>query len=123
MEQDVGSIASSAEIQHRPYFEDLSNHLKIGIIGPTNVGKSSLFNLLTRSQTVYSMVENALFTTIDPFIATFTPHDARMDYFKLHNPDAETKRARITMIDTAGLIPFSVRDVRHLGILLLYTGS
>ena len=47
----VVSKGSGTDTDRRPYFDDLSNHLKIGIIGPTNVGKSSLFNILTKSNT------------------------------------------------------------------------
>lgn len=111
--KEAASVTSkaSASLEHRPYFEDLSNHLKIGIIGPTNVGKSSLFNILTRSPTTYSMVDNALFTTVDPFVATFTPRDERMEFFHKCNPSAALKPSRLTIIDTAGLVPNAVRDV------------
>lgn len=111
--KEAASVTSkaSAGLEHRPYFDDLSNHLKIGIIGPTNVGKSSLFNILTRSPTTYSMVDNALFTTVDPFVATFTPRDERMDFFHKCNPAAALKPSRLTVVDTAGLVPNAVRDV------------
>jgi obg-like ATPase 1 len=40
-----------------------SNHLKMGIVGMPNVGKSSLFNVLTRMNIP---AENFPFCTIDP---------------------------------------------------------
>lgn len=41
----------------------VSNHLKMGIVGLPNVGKSTLFNLLTKQQV---SAENYPFCTIEP---------------------------------------------------------
>lgn len=41
----------------------VSSHLKMGIVGLPNVGKSSLFNLLTKCD---AKAENYPFCTIDP---------------------------------------------------------
>lgn len=114
MQGDESKVISN-EIAHRPYFEDLSNHIKIGILGTTNVGKSSLFNILSRSPRIHSHVANALFTTIDPFVATFIPHDERIEFMKKCFPAAVIKPAKITVVDTAGLIANSVRDQQGVG--------
>ena len=49
-------------ITKRKHINPLSNHLKFGVIGMVNVGKSSLFNVISQSQS--SDTENALFSTI-----------------------------------------------------------
>lgn len=45
-------------------FGRVKNNLKMGIVGLPNVGKSSLFNLLTKTSIAAS--ENYPFCTIDP---------------------------------------------------------
>ena len=70
MISDIGSDDESIErasIQSvknlkRRYINPLSNHLKLGIIGTVNVGKSSLFNALANKNV--STVENSLFSTL-----------------------------------------------------------
>jgi len=51
----------SAEV---PRFGRVGNNLKMGIVGLPNVGKSSLFNLL--SESAQADAENYPFCTIDP---------------------------------------------------------
>jgi len=68
----------------KEFDEDDVNHIKIAIIGRTNVGKSSLLNaLLGEERSVVSAVAG---TTIDPI-------DETVDY----------KDKQITFVDTAGL--------------------
>jgi len=94
--------------------EPISNHLKVGIIGTTNVGKSTLFNCLSRAKVITSPVENELFTTIDPYITTFQPEDSILEYLKTCNPAiVNIKPSQITLIDTAGLVEGSFREVRE----------
>lgn len=87
-----------------------SNHLKLGIIGTANVGKSSLFNVLMRDDCRVSPSENCLFRTIDPYVGTFVPVDPAIwyiaDVLKL-----EPVPTRITVADTAGLVEGSFREV------------
>jgi small GTP-binding protein len=92
--------------------ESLSNHLKIGIVGTTNVGKSTLFNCLSKAKVITSPVENELFTTVDPYITIFQPYDERIEYIKTRNPTiVNIKPSQFSVIDTAGLVEGSVRDV------------
>lgn len=51
------------EISGNVLLTRVSNHLKMGIVGLPNVGKSTLFNLLTKQQV---SAENYPFCTIDP---------------------------------------------------------
>jgi ribosome-binding ATPase YchF (GTP1/OBG family) len=67
----------------------VSNNLKLGIVGTTNCGKSSLFNtLMAYDQSLYcetkdelftatAIVEDSIFTTIDPNISIFHPPDSK----------------------------------------------
>lgn len=50
-------------VEETIYFGRPSNHLKIGIVGLPNVGKSSTFNILTKLSVP---AENYPFCTIDP---------------------------------------------------------
>jgi len=68
----------------KEYDEDDVNHIKIAIIGRTNVGKSSLLNALLGEER--SVVSSVAGTTIDPI-------DETIDY----------KDKQLTFVDTAGL--------------------
>lgn len=115
---DLASIVEEASsvliaTAKRTYLEPLnSNLLKIGIIGGPNVGKSTLFNCLMRNEEKDSIVENTIFTTIDPHIGTFTPNDDRMNYFLQLYPDATyVIPTKCCVIDTAGIVQGSFKDV------------
>jgi GTP-binding protein len=80
---DVDSIFSQND-KIKEYDEEDRNHIKISIIGRTNVGKSSLLNaLLGEERCVVSSVAG---TTIDPV-------DESIDY----------QDKQLTFVDTAGL--------------------
>ncbi|PHS57647.1 MAG: ribosome biogenesis GTPase Der [Sulfurimonas sp.] len=68
----------------KEFDEDDINHIKISIIGRTNVGKSSLLNALLGEER--SVVSSVAGTTIDPI-------DESVDY----------KGKQLTFVDTAGL--------------------
>lgn len=111
-QENTSHVTASSSSQKRIFIDNLSNHIKIGIIGTVNVGKSTLFNCLTQSSKFQSLVDNALFTTIDPYTATFTPFDARMNYLVEQNPEvSKLTPSKLTIIDTAGIIKGSFREV------------
>ena len=75
---------------------------KTGIIGLPNVGKSTLFNALTR--TAIAQAANFPFCTIEPNVGDVSVPDNRLD--KLAHI-AESKKivpARMTFVDIAGLV-------------------
>ncbi|MBU1446005.1 redox-regulated ATPase YchF [Patescibacteria group bacterium] len=76
--------------------------LKIGIVGLPNVGKSTLFNALTRSKSAEAA--NYPFCTIDPNVGVVEVPDERIDQLiKIVNP-AKTIPAVIEFVDIAGLV-------------------
>ena len=87
-----------------------SNHLKLGIIGTANVGKSTLFNLLVHNERRASPSENCLFQTIDPYIGIFTPHDPAVEFIST-TLKISAIPASLTIADTAGLVDGSFREV------------
>lgn len=80
----------------------ISSHLKMGIVGLPNVGKSSLFNLMTKCEV---KAENFPFCTIDPNVARVPLPDERFnwlcDYYK---PRSKVPSA-LEVVDIAGLVP------------------
>ncbi|TBU25194.1 cytoplasmic protein [Dichomitus squalens] len=77
------------------------NNLKIGIVGLPNVGKSSFFNVL--SKTDLGKAANFPYATINPEEARIPVPDARFDWLcDLYKP-ASRVPAHLTCIDIAGL--------------------
>lgn len=75
--------------------------LQIGIVGLPNVGKSTLFNALTRAG---AAVASYPFTTIDPNVGIVEVPDARLhDVAAIVQPD-EVKPTTIEFVDIAGLV-------------------
>ncbi len=76
--------------------------LSIGIVGLPNVGKSTLFNALTKAQN--AQAANYPFCTIEPNKATVMMPDTRIDELvKLVNPQ-KVINASVDFIDIAGLV-------------------
>jgi GTP-binding protein YchF len=76
--------------------------LKIGIVGLPNVGKSTLFNALTR--TAAAQAANFPFCTIEPNVGEVNVPDARLDRLAEIAKSAKVVPARITFVDIAGLV-------------------
>ncbi|KAI9091102.1 P-loop containing nucleoside triphosphate hydrolase protein [Phlyctochytrium arcticum] len=79
----------------------IRNNLKMGVVGLPNVGKSSLFNLMTEQAVA---AENYPFCTIEPNEARCPVPDARYDYLcDIWKPDSMYP-AYLQVTDIAGLI-------------------
>jgi len=75
--------------------------MKVGIVGLPNVGKSSLFNLLTNAG---AQVAKFPFTTIDRNIGIVTIPDKRIEKIVELTRSPKMKYASLEFIDIAGLI-------------------
>jgi obg-like ATPase 1 len=84
-----------------PKFGRVKSNLKMGILGLPNVGKSSLFNLLTKQS---AAAENYPFCTIEPNEARCLVPDARFDFLcDLFSPPSKIP-AYLQVTDIAGII-------------------
>ncbi|KAF0291277.1 Obg-like ATPase 1 [Amphibalanus amphitrite] len=110
----------AAEPEKRALIGRVGTNLRIGIVGLPNVGKSTFFNVLTKSQ---AHAENFPFCTIDPnennalfryvrtlltstlFQARRVPvPDARYDFLVEHYKPASKVPAFLNVTDIAGLV-------------------
>jgi len=76
--------------------------LKIGIVGLPNVGKSTLFNALTRTKS--AQAENYPFCTIDPNIGVVEVPDQRLNHLAETSKSAKIIPTAIEFVDIAGLV-------------------
>jgi GTP-binding protein YchF len=76
--------------------------LKAGIVGLPNVGKSTLFNAVTRTRKAEAA--NYPFCTIDPNVGIVTVPDARLAVLKDIAKTQVTIPAAIEFVDIAGLV-------------------
>ena len=75
--------------------------MKVGIVGLPNVGKSTLFNCLSKSK---AQSENYPFCTIDPNVSIVNVPDVRLDVLdKLVNPE-KLISTTVKIVDIAGLV-------------------
>ena len=75
---------------------------KMGIVGLPNVGKSTLFNALTR--TAAAQAANFPFCTIEPNVGEVAVPDARLDRLAAIASSKQIIPTRITFVDIAGLV-------------------
>ena len=75
---------------------------RCGIIGLPNVGKSTLFNALTRTSA--AQAENYPFCTIEPNIGEVDVPDKRLEVLSKINESQKILPARLTFVDIAGLV-------------------
>ena len=75
--------------------------LSVGIVGLPNVGKSTLFNALTRNAVP---MENYPFCTIDPSVGVVAVPDNRLATLSELSKSAETIPAVVEFVDIAGLV-------------------
>ena len=76
--------------------------LKAGIVGLPNVGKSTLFNAVTRTRKAEAA--NYPFCTIDPNVGMVTVPDARLEVLQKIAKTNVVIPAAIEFVDIAGLV-------------------
>jgi len=90
------------EEERPPIIGRLSTNLKCGIVGLPNVGKSTFFNVLTKSS--MAAAENFPFCTIDPNEARVPVPDERFDFLCKYHKPASKVPAFLNVTDIAGLV-------------------
>ena len=75
---------------------------KMGIVGLPNVGKSTLFNALTK--TAAAQAANFPFCTIEPNVGEVGVPDARLDKLAAIAKSKQVIPTRMTFVDIAGLV-------------------
>ncbi|CAH1404585.1 unnamed protein product [Nezara viridula] len=87
--------------EKKPLIGRVGTNLKVGIVGLPNVGKSTFFNVLTKSQ---AAAENFPFCTIDPNESRVPVPDTRFDYLCEYYKPASKVPAFLNVVDIAGLV-------------------
>jgi hypothetical protein len=77
------------------------SNMKLGIVGLPNVGKSTLFNSLTKAGAESA---NYPFCTIDPNVGIVAVPDKRLDVLAKMHDSAKVVPATIEFVDIAGLV-------------------
>ncbi|MDA8597051.1 redox-regulated ATPase YchF [Candidatus Pacebacteria bacterium] len=75
--------------------------LSVGIVGLPNVGKSTLFNALTKNEV---LMANYPFATIDPSVGVVAVPDSRLYSLSGVSASEETIPAVVEFVDIAGLV-------------------
>ncbi|XP_063239258.1 obg-like ATPase 1 [Bacillus rossius redtenbacheri] len=89
------------EPERKPLIGRVGTNLKVGIVGIPNVGKSTFFNVLTKSQ---AAAENFPFCTIDPNESRVPVPDERFDYLCEYFKPVSKQPAWLNVVDIAGLV-------------------
>jgi GTP-binding protein YchF len=76
--------------------------VRAGIVGLPNVGKSTLFNAVTRTRK--AQAANYPFCTIEPNVGVVTVPDSRLDWLTAMSKSEKVVPASIELVDIAGLV-------------------
>jgi len=87
--------------EKKPLIGRVGTNLRVGIVGIPNVGKSTFFNVLTKSE---AAAENFPFCTIDPNESRVPVPDQRFDYLVEYFKPTSKVPAFLNVVDIAGLV-------------------
>ncbi len=108
---DLSVVTSS----RRKLMNPVCNHIKMGMIGTTNVGKSTLFNAFSKQNNRKQETEDSLFCTIDSATSTVCVPDDKFEWLRsLWNPQ-QISRSMVSLVDTAGLVSGSYLENSGVG--------
>src|SRR5690606_14875490 len=96
---DIGGDPTQLEPNE---FAEIPMGFKMGIVGLPNVGKSTLFNALTR--TAAAQAANFPFCTIEPNVGEVSVPDPRLGKLAEIGKSAQILPARMSFVDIAGLV-------------------
>lgn len=89
------------EPEKKPLIGRVGTNLKVGIVGVPNVGKSTFFNVLTKSEVEAA---NFPFCTINPNESRVPVPDVRFDYLVEYYKPVSKVPAFLNVVDIAGLV-------------------
>ncbi|CAF3965120.1 unnamed protein product [Rotaria magnacalcarata] len=89
------------EPKPKPLIGRLGTNLKMGIVGLPNAGKSTFFNILTKSSVP---AENFPFCTINPNESRVSVPDSRFDFLCQYYEPLSKQPAYLNVVDIAGLV-------------------
>ncbi|XP_072381884.1 obg-like ATPase 1 [Diabrotica undecimpunctata] len=89
------------EPERKPLIGRVGTNLRVGIVGVPNVGKSTFFNVLTKSS---AAAENFPFCTIDPNENKVPVPDERFDFLCEYFKPLSKVPAFLNIVDIAGLV-------------------
>src|SRR6187402_883627 len=75
--------------------------MEAGIVGLPNVGKSTLFNALTKAG---ALAANYPFATIEPNVGVVPIPDPRLDVIRTHIESQKVIPAALRLVDIAGIV-------------------